>query len=206
MIGEQPIGGAGALDAGLQIGIPPDVVNVDGDTQARPAARRELIAQRVRLCERVDAGAIRRVHRVQRLDRERHAGSLRVQEQLADAVANHFARALQILRHDFAVAPFWKTADDEHEAARAERGGLVDGATIVVACRAAIFAIGGGKHAAAAKPGDRQARVANALRRFLETRGGNLVAPRRDAANPVSRATRDDFGQRPLHAYGRRVE
>ena len=100
MIGEQAVGGTRALDAGLQIRIPPDVIDVDRHAQTGLAVRRELVAQRVRLRERVDAGAIRRVHRMERLDRERHAGRLRMQEQLADATGLtpvHVNRVLKVL-------------------------------------------------------------------------------------------------------------
>jgi hypothetical protein len=54
----------------------------------------------------------------------------RVFEQLADPVADH-SRADDVLRHD-AAPILGQTADDEHEARRAERERFVDGAPVVV--------------------------------------------------------------------------
>ena len=126
---------------------------------------------------------------MQRLDRERHARAARVFEQLAQAVAHHFARAGEVARHDLAAAILRQAADDEHEALRAERQRLVDGAAVVVVRGAPAFAIGRRKHAAAAEPGDGQAGVANAPRRVVEARRRHLVAPRRDAADAVPRTS-----------------
>ena len=108
---------ARALDFAFEVRVPPDVVDVDGDADARA----QFVAQIVGMRHRVDAGAVGRVHRVQRLDRQRHAGGTRVFEQFADAVAHHFARAGEVLRRDRAVTVLGQPADDQHEARRAER-------------------------------------------------------------------------------------
>ena len=80
--GEQALA-AGARDLRFELRVPPHVIDVDGDAErgaagavdAHGAALRrvERIAQVERLLHRVDAGAVGRVHRMQRLDRERHA-------------------------------------------------------------------------------------------------------------------------------------
>src|SRR5450631_417841 len=127
----------------------------------------------------VDAGAIGGVHRMQRLDRERHTRGMRVFTQLADA---------------------------EHEARRAEFQSFVDGTFVVIERGAASRAVGGRKHAAATIAGEAQTRVANVLRRFLETRCRDLIAPWRYVANAVVRASGDYLGQRPLLAQRGRVD
>ena len=93
--------------------------------------------------QRVHAGAVGGVHRVQRLDRQRHAGRARVVEQLGDAVA-HLARAPAMSFEPAPVGVLRQAADDEHEARRAERQRLVDGAAIVVARRGAARGVGRG--------------------------------------------------------------
>ena len=105
-----------------------------------------------------------------------------------------------------AVAAFRQAADDEDQALRAERQRLVDGAAVVVQRRAPALAIRRRKHPAAAIAGDREPGVADAQRRVLESRRGDLVAPRRDAANAVPRAAVDDLRQRPLLPHGGGVE
>ncbi len=127
----------GALDLAPEVRIPPHVVRVDGDAEARS----QLVAEIVGVLHRVHAGALGGVHRVQRLDRERHARAARVVEELADAVAHHFARAGEILRFDRAGAILRQPADDEDQASRAERERLVDRAPVVVLRRAPAFAV-----------------------------------------------------------------
>ena len=61
------------------------------------------------------------------------------------------ARAGDVLR------AFRQAADDQHQAVRADRGGLVDGAAVVVERGAASGFVGRRKHAAAAEAGDGQA-------------------------------------------------
>ena len=53
-----------------QIGVPPDVIDVDRDADAAA----ERVAQVERLAERGEHAAVGAGHRVQRLERERHAG------------------------------------------------------------------------------------------------------------------------------------
>ena len=165
------------------------MVRVDGDAEPRA----QLVAQIVGVLHRVHARAVGGVHRVQRLDRERHARRARVAEELADAVAHHFARAGEILRFDGAGAILRQPAHDEYQAARAQGERLVDRAPVVVLRRAPAFAVRGREHSAAAIAGDRESGVAYAPRRVLQPGGRHLVAPRRDAANAVAGASGDDL-------------
>lgn len=79
-----------------------------------------------RLVDRVHAGAVGCVHRVQRLDGERHTRRTGMRQHGRDAVGDHLARARQV------AGRARQAADDEDEAICAEFGGLVDGAEVVV--------------------------------------------------------------------------
>jgi hypothetical protein len=151
---------------------------------ATPSRRssRELVAQVERLRQGVDAGAVGRVHRVHRLDRDRHAARARVVEDRAEAVADHVARAAQILR------ALREPARDDDEAPRLDRRGLVDRAQVVVDRGLAAFAVGRREESAAAQAGHRQAVVAKNARGFLCADLRQLVAPRTDAADVVPAA------------------
>ena len=118
------------------------MIDVDGDAEGGQRARRrdvavagpriERFAEVERLLHRVDAGAVGGVHRMQRLDRERHADVLRVLERRGDAVADVAARREQVLRLRRAGERARQAADDEDEARRPELPGLVDRAPVVV--------------------------------------------------------------------------
>ena len=82
---------------------------------------------------------------MQRLDRERHAGVARIGQQRGEPVAHLLVRAGEVLR------ALRQAAGDQHQAARADAGGLVDGAAVVVERGAAAGLVGGRKHAAAAE-------------------------------------------------------
>ena len=122
------------------------MIDVDRDADALA----QLVAQVVGVRQRVDARAVGGVHRMQRLDRQRHARRARVFEQLADAVAHHLARAAEVLANDAAVAVLGQAADDQHQAGRPQRQRLVDGALVVVERSASAGAVGRREHAAAA--------------------------------------------------------
>ena len=132
MIRKQALRCACTFDPCLEVGVPPHVIDVDGDPEPILSIWRQLIAQRVGLRERVHARAISSVHRVQRLDRERHPCRLRVLQQFADAIAHHFACAAQVFRDDAAAAILGQAADDQDEATRAERQRLIDRAPVVI--------------------------------------------------------------------------
>src|SRR5450631_3673156 len=65
---------AGARDLAQQLRVPPDVIDVERDAEHAGALRIEAVADIERLFRCVDAGAVGGVGRMQRLDRERHAG------------------------------------------------------------------------------------------------------------------------------------
>ncbi len=185
--GEQALARAGALDLALELRVPPDVVDVDGHAERRALAASSS-HRSLRLRQRVHAGAVGGVHRVQRLDRERHAAGARVLEQLADAVAHLLARAGEVLR---AMRPARPSAGRRPPApgTAPRRPRLVDRAPVVVERRAPALAVGGREHAAAAIAGDGEAGVADAPRRVLEPAGATLSRqgemprmPWRDAA------------------------
>src|SRR5439155_18576485 len=126
-------------------------------------------------------------------DRQRQAGRMGIFAQLADAVADHFARAGQILRHDLSIAILRQPADHEHETRRTEFERFVDGALVVIERGAASGTVSGWKHSATTIARQTQARVANTLRRFLEARCRDLVAPRGDEADAAVRTSGDDL-------------
>ena len=106
----------------LELGVPPDVIDVDRDAQPRA----EFFAQRVGLRHGVDAGAVRRVHRMQRLDCESHPARPRVIEDACDPFLDQAARRGDVL------AAFRQPAHDQHQALRRKRRRLVDGAPVLV--------------------------------------------------------------------------
>ena len=149
---------AGARDLAREIGIPPDVIGVDGDADAVA----ELVAEIVRLRERVHAGAVGGIHGMQRLDRQRHARLPRVGQERANASRTCDrapARSRESLR---------QPSHHEDEALRADRGRLVNRAPIVVERGAPPGLVGGRKHAAAAQAGDGHAMRPDELRGALE--------------------------------------
>ncbi len=83
---------AGARDLPLQVGIPPDVIGVDGDA----GALAQLVAEVVGVRERVHAGAVGGEHRMQWLDRERHARLPRVGQECGERIAHLPAGARDI--------------------------------------------------------------------------------------------------------------
>ena len=84
--------GDAALGAGHlagQVGVPPDVVDVDRDADAFA----ERVAEVERLAERGEDAAVGAGHRVQRLEREGDAGGAGVRQDGFQAVPDHLARA-----------------------------------------------------------------------------------------------------------------
>jgi hypothetical protein len=75
-----------------QFRIPPDVIDIDRDAERTRGRRVERGADVERLFERVHAGAIGRVHRMQGPDRQWHLAGPRVVEQARDAVDDLRAR------------------------------------------------------------------------------------------------------------------
>ena len=101
---------------------------------------------------------------------------------------------------------FRQADDDEHQAFGAQRRRLVDCAKVVLDIFLPALRHCGRKHAAPAKAGDPQARIADAPGRLVKAAIGHLVAPRADAADLVARATLDELGKAPALAHGCAVD
>ena len=83
---------ADARDLLEDLEIPPHVIDVERDAEAARTIRVQFVAKVERLPKRVDAGAFRRGHRVQRFQRQFHTGRRRVFQHLGESVADLGAR------------------------------------------------------------------------------------------------------------------
>ncbi len=196
VIGQDAAAASGAGDLALERRVPPDMIDIDGDADA--VAQR--IAEIIGLGQRIDAGAVGGIHRVQRLDRQLHAGVPRIRQQRGDPVADQVARGGEIARARR------QPADHQHQAMRADRRRLVDGAAVVVERACQPGAVELGEHAAAAEAGDGQAVGADRRRRRGHAHRLELVAPGRDAGDAGARDAVDRLAQVPLAARGRGVD
>ena len=176
-----------ARDLSRQVRVPPDMIGVDRDADAFA----QLVAEIVGMGERVDAGAIRGGHGMQRLDRERYRGRPRMRQHGGNAVADLAMRADQVLR------PGRKPADHEDERAGADRGCFVDGAAVIVDCGAAACRVRSREHPAAAKAGDGQTTRADEPGCALDPAVLHNVAPWRDGGDAGAGAAVDRLLQRP---------
>ncbi len=87
---------------------------------------------------------------MQRFDRERHVGLLRVIKHLGKSIVNLRPRACDVFGSCTSRPRILRQAtDDKHDAGGAQRAGLIDDAAVVVACLDPVRRIGD-KHAAAA--------------------------------------------------------
>jgi hypothetical protein len=94
------------------------VIDVDSDPQCAASIGIDRVAEIERLLERVDAGAVGGVHRMQRLDSERHADAAGVLERGGDAVVDVAPRREQVVRLRRPGERAGQAADDEHQARR----------------------------------------------------------------------------------------
>jgi hypothetical protein len=83
---------SGARNLPQQLYVPPDVIDVECNTERAGAAGIEAIANIERLSGRVDAGAVGRIGRMQRLDCKRHPRVARVFHHLGDGFLDLRAR------------------------------------------------------------------------------------------------------------------
>lgn len=133
---------------------------------------------------------------MQRLDRERHARGSRVGEECMQRLVHLPAGAGDVAR------ALRQAADHQHETLRADGGRFLDGTAVVVKRGAAPRRVGGGKHAAAAQPGDGHAVRAHELSRALGPARLHDVAPGRDRGDAGPRAALDQLLERPcLHRH-----
>ena len=98
-----------------------------------------------------------------------------------------------------------QAAGDQHDAGRAERLGLVDGAAIVVARLDAMRGVCR-EHAAAAIARQFEPGIAHRPHRAIEADGCDLIAPGIDGADAVPRTGVDDLREIALLADRRRVQ
>ncbi len=104
-------------DLGMQFGIPPDVIDVEGDAEHAGAVGIETVADVERLFGGVHAGTVGRVSRMQRLDGQRHLRLPRIFHHLGDAVIDLRARIDDVLRRRRARPRILRqAADDQHDA------------------------------------------------------------------------------------------
>ena len=105
MVREHALRLAGPLELGLELRIPPDVIRVDGHTNAVA----QPVAQIERHTQRIDATAVRRVHGMQRLDRQRHPLATGMVEQRRNAIAHAPTRVREDSRDPATRPPTTRT-------------------------------------------------------------------------------------------------
>src|SRR5579884_71134 len=179
-----------ARDLRFEIGVPPDVVGVD--RYAHAVAQRFRKVDRLR--ERVHAGPIRGIHRMQRLDGKRYLACARMRKDRGQSLGHPLARLGQIAR------TCGQPAADEYQAFGAERGRLVDCAPILVG------GVRRRKHAAAAVAAHAQTVVPDHAHRRVESELGHLIAPWVDRRDSVACAGLRRLPQVPLLPYGREID
>ena len=138
----------GELDFFFEVGVPPGVVDVEGDAEPRGAV---VFADVAGLGEGVDGGAVGGVHGVEGFDGEFDVVGLGVGEERADGVADLGAGGGEREAADGAA--------DEDEEGCADGGGLVDGAAVVVEGGLALGGLEGGEESAASEGDDGEAGV-----------------------------------------------
>ncbi len=157
---------------------------VDDDADGLGGMR---LGQRERLTQRGDHSAVGAVHRVQRLQRQSDLPVGRVRHQLGQPLCKPGPGADQVaVRH---------TARHHHQLGRAERGSLVDGATVVVQRRGRVVA--SGEKTAAAQAGHAKTIVPHYLCGFIGADLIDPVAPQPDGRQAGRGGGLDSVGQRP---------
>ena len=185
VIGEDAL--ARARDLARQVRVPPHVIDVDREAQSRRrAGRRDRWHGRA--CSRrrgrrrtSDAAARSRAARRRRAHR---------------AAAPQCRRGPAAMRAGEVLRALRQAAGDQHQAARADGGGLVDGAAVVVERGAAAGLVGGGKQAGAAVAGHGQARAhGSACRPSRRPRPARCRATARSPVMPARDAALDQLLQ-----------
>ena len=184
---------AATHDLPRQIGVPPQMIDVNCDADAVA----QLVAEVVGVGQRIHAGAIGRGHGVKRLDRKRHAGGTRIRQHRCDPVPHLRMCAGEILRARR------QTAGHQHQAFRSDRRGFIDGAAVIVERGPAPRFVGGGKHSAAAQASHAQTAGADEACRARKPALLDDVSPRRDSFDARACAAFDRLLERPrFHRRG----
>ena len=173
----------GALDQGVEMGVPPDVVGVDHHAHVGGI---EALGQLQRLREGHHHGALGDHHRVQGLDAQPHAALDGVRGERLDPLEHLPACGRQ-------VAVGGRPAH-QHEHRRAELRGLVHGGAVVRVALAAARGVRGGEEAAAAEARHPEARTPDQL----GGTGRELVPPGREPADAGLGAGLDDLLEREV--------
>ena len=157
----------------LEIGIPPQVINIRGDAYV---GRSELFAHVVGLTEGVHRRAAVGIHGMKRLDAELHAGCGAVVEHGGDAVGDLLTGFRQRLTGDRAAY--------ENDEGRTKFVSLGDGAAIVIDRCLAFGGGGAGEKTSAAGGDDGEIVVTQHLAGGGDVTTGVGVTPNGDAFYP----------------------
>ncbi len=126
------------------------MIDVERDAERAAALRIQVIANIQRLFCGVDAGAVGGIGRVQRLDRQWHLRGARIIHHFGEGILHLRPRRRDVPGRRAARPRILRqSAGHQHDAGRAERLGLIDGAAVVVAHLDAMRAVRR-EHAAAA--------------------------------------------------------
>ncbi len=185
---DDPPGGAGELL--VEVGVPPDVIDVGHDADGRGI---EPLHQATRLAQRGDAGALGRERGVHRLDPQTHAALRRVWDEPGDAVRDHATR-----RGDVSLGRGRRPAHQDEDL-RAQRRRFVHRPAVVLDPRLPLRVARRRKHPSAAHARHTQPGVADQAHGAIESSLGKLVAPHGDVRHAVPGARFDRFREtRPV--------
>lgn len=176
----------GELDFFFEVGVPPGVVDVEGDAEEGGAV---VLADGAGLGEGVDGGAVGGVHGVEGFDGEFDVVGLGVGEELADGVADLGACGGEGQAGDGAA--------DEDEEGGADGGGLVDGAAVVVEGFLTLGGFEGGEEAAAGERDDGETGVGKHFAGGGGADGIDDVSPDGDGGDVGVGVSLDALGEGP---------
>lgn len=183
MVREEGVEPAAAGDFGFERRVPPKMVNVGGDADL---ARLECFNHIIGLAERIHGRAGIGIHRMQRLDRELHAGGLAIGEERGDAVEDLFAR--------FGERLAGYGAADEYNMRSTERMRFGDGAAIIIERLGAVGRGNAGEKSSTTERDNGKTVIAKKPAGLRDIATGERVAPDRDAPD----TGRGVFGGRDL--------
>ncbi len=161
----------------LQLRVPPDVIDIHRDTHR--SGRTERIANLMRLAHRVHRAAIIGIHRMQRLDGEFHARSLRRRQTGRDTVGDLFARFGKTLPRNGSA--------DQNDERSADGVRLLDGEEIVVDGFLPVRSRFGREKAATAQTDHFHARIGCLTLHGIQITAFQRLPPDGDAAHAALR-------------------
>src|SRR3989440_4732122 len=183
---DEPPGGPGELL--VEVGVPPDVIDVSHDADGRGV---EPLRQAAPLGERRDGRALGRERGMHRLDPEPHAALGRVRGELGDAVRAQAARRRDV--------PAGRRPASQDEALRPQRRRFVHRPPIVLDPRLPLRGARRRKHPSATHARHAQPGIAHQAHRAIESCFRELVPPHGDVGHAVAGAGVDGLREtRPL--------